>query len=62
MDEQVKEIMLEHLKTLKEVCEECDEVHLNTITNAMISTAEFLTKPKKENLVSCNYSDTDYEE
>lgn len=55
MDEQVKEIMLEHLKTLAGYCEDCDEIHLNSITNAMISTAEFLTEPKK----SCEVTDSD---
>lgn len=61
MEQQVKQIMLEHLKTLAECCEECDEVHLGLITNAMISTAEFLTKPQKESSSSCEASEHEEE-
>ena len=41
--ENVEEIMLEHLKNLKEAAEDCDECQLGGITNAMVQTAGFLT-------------------
>ncbi len=43
---EVDEIMLEHLKLLAEAAEECDEKNLGIITNAMVSTAYYLTGQK----------------
>lgn len=61
MEQQVKDIMLEHLKTLKETAEDCEENQINSITNAMISTAEFLIKPRKE-IPQSDETDSDDEE
>ncbi len=47
MDEIVHDIMLEHLKNLKDAAEECEDENLGLITSAMINTAEFLTRPPK---------------
>lgn len=43
--EKVEQLMLEHLTNLKEAAEECDESQLGIITNAMVQTANFLTRP-----------------
>lgn len=48
MTENVEEIMLEHLKNLKEAAETCDECQLGVITNAMVQTAGFLMNISKE--------------
>lgn len=44
MENEVKNIMLEHLKRLAESAKYCEAENLGTITNAMVAVACFLTK------------------
>lgn len=44
MGEDVRSVMFEHLKNLKEAAEECEDNILGIITAAMVQTAEFLIK------------------
>lgn len=48
MGEDVRSVMFEHLKNLKESAEECEDNMLGIITAAMVQTAEFLTKLPSE--------------
>ena len=48
MKDEVKQIMLEHLKLLQEATEECKDEKLESITRAMVMTAGFLTTGEKE--------------
>lgn len=43
MENEVRDIMLEHLKLLAETAEDCEEENLGIITKAMVETAYFLT-------------------
>ncbi|MGN1114312.1 MAG: hypothetical protein ACI4RC_04245 [Oscillospiraceae bacterium] len=42
MNEQLNKIMMEHLELLADAAENCSDGDLESITNAMISTASFL--------------------
>lgn len=46
MEQQVDDVMLEHLKNLKQAAEECEDDMLQTITNAMCMTAQFLVRKR----------------
>lgn len=48
MKNEVKDIILEHLKLLAETAEDCEEENLGTITNAMVAAAYFLTEKEIE--------------
>ena len=48
MKDEVKEIMLEHLKLLQEAAEKCEDEMLEPITRAMVMTAGFLISEEKE--------------
>ncbi len=47
MKDEVKEIMFEHLKSLQDAANECDDEMLEPITRAMVMTAGFLTSEEK---------------
>ncbi|MGN0665680.1 MAG: hypothetical protein ACI4KF_04055 [Huintestinicola sp.] len=50
MIEEVKSIMLEHLKLLKESADECDYKFLQPITQSMVITAQCISElVKSEN-------------
>lgn len=48
MKDEACQIMLEHLKTLQEVTEDCDPELLLPITTAMVTTAQFLVNQDKD--------------
>lgn len=48
MKDEVKGIMLSHLKLLQESTDECDDEMLEPITRAMVMTAGFLISEEKE--------------
>ncbi|MGN0642251.1 MAG: hypothetical protein ACI4JJ_03820 [Huintestinicola sp.] len=50
MMEEVKDIMLEHLKLLKESADDCDYKYLQPITQSMVITAQCIKElAKSEN-------------
>lgn len=47
MVDEVKDIMLEHLKLLKEATEDCDYKYLQPITQSMVITAQCIKELSK---------------
>ena len=48
MVNEVKDIMLEHLKLLKEATEDCDYKYLQPITQSMVITAQCINELSKD--------------